>query len=94
MPGPGSWGNLAKKRVIPFKRGKKEGNKRRMAQTPDEKTYVETPFIEHLKEIGWDYVEGDMPYLTEREGFREVLLAVDDEGLLVDQAVERICERR
>ena len=48
-----------------------------MAQTPDEKTYVETPFIEHLKEIGWDYVEGDMPYLTEREGFREVLLAVD-----------------
>jgi hypothetical protein len=37
MPGPGSWGNLAKKKVIPFKRGKKEGNKSRIAQTPDER---------------------------------------------------------
>jgi len=69
MPGPGSWGNLAEKRVIPFKRGKKEGNKRRMAQTPDEKTYVEIPFIEQLKRMDWDHIEGDIvvPYLTERE---------------------------
>ena len=37
MPGPGSWGNLAEKRVIPFKGGNKEGNKRCLAQTPDEK---------------------------------------------------------
>ena len=37
MPGPGPWGNLAEKRVIPFKRGKKEGNKSRIAQTPDER---------------------------------------------------------
>ena len=41
MPGPGSWGNLAKKRVIPFKKGKKEGNRRRMAQAPDEKIYFD-----------------------------------------------------
>ena len=46
-----------------------------MAQTPDEKTYVEIPFIEHLKGIGWDHIEGDIdvPYLTERESFRDVL---------------------
>jgi len=37
-----------------------------MAQTPDEKTYVEIPFIEQLKAMGWDHVEGDIdvPYLT------------------------------
>ena len=39
-----------------------------MAQTPDEKTYVEIPFIEQLKAMGWEYIEGDIdvPYLTER----------------------------
>ncbi|MDL2122306.1 MAG: hypothetical protein LWX51_04300 [Deltaproteobacteria bacterium] len=48
-----------------------------MAQTPDEKTYVELPFIEQLKGMGWDHIEGDIdvPYLTERESFRDVLLA-------------------
>ena len=64
-----------------------------MAQTPDEKTYVKIPFIEQLKGIGWDHVEGDIdvPYLTERQSFRDVLLAgrlrkairrnnLDDEG--------------
>jgi type I restriction enzyme R subunit len=47
-----------------------------MAQSPDEKTYVETPFIEQLKAMGWDHIEGDIdvPYLTERESFRDVLL--------------------
>jgi len=47
-----------------------------MAQTPDEKTYVESPFIEQLKGMGWDHIEGDIdvPYLTERESFRDVLL--------------------
>ncbi|PXF57549.1 MAG: restriction endonuclease subunit R [Deltaproteobacteria bacterium] len=47
-----------------------------MAQSPDEKTYVEIPFIEQLKGMGWDHVEGDIdvPYLTERESFRDVLL--------------------
>jgi len=47
-----------------------------MAQTPDEKTYVEIPFIEQLKALGWDHIEGDIdvPYLTERESFRDVLL--------------------
>jgi len=41
----------------------------RTAQTPYEKTYVEIPFIEQLKGMGWDHVEGDIdvPYLTERE---------------------------
>jgi type I restriction enzyme R subunit len=47
-----------------------------MAQAPDEKTYVEMPFIEQLKEMDWDHIEGDIdvPYLTERENFRDVLL--------------------
>ena len=47
-----------------------------MTQTPDEKTYVEMPFIEQLKAMGWKHVEGDIdvPYLTERESFRDVLL--------------------
>ena len=47
-----------------------------MAQTPDEKTYVGIPFIEQLKGMGWDHIEGDIdvPYLTERESFRDVLL--------------------
>jgi type I restriction enzyme R subunit len=39
-----------------------------MAQLLDEKTYVEIPFIEQLKGMGWDHIEGDIdvPYLTER----------------------------
>ncbi len=43
---------------------------------PDEKTYVEIPFVEQLKGLGWQHVEGDIdvPYLTERENFRDVLL--------------------
>ena len=37
---------------------------------------VERPFIEHLQQLGWDYLEGDtgVPYLTERGSFRQVLL--------------------
>jgi hypothetical protein len=92
MPGPRSWGNLAKKRVIPFKRGKKEGNKSRMAQSPDEKTYVEIPFIEQLKGMGWDHIEGDIdvPYLTEREtlGIEEKQLTVR-EGTLFYPAEDK-----
>jgi type I restriction enzyme R subunit len=47
-----------------------------MAQPPDEKSYVEIPFIEQLKGLGWQYLEGDLdvPYLAERESFRDVLL--------------------
>lgn len=43
---------------------------------PDEKTYVEIPFINQLRGLGWDHIEGDIdvPYLTERESFRDVLL--------------------
>jgi len=41
-----------------------------------EYTLVERPFIEQLQTLGWDYLEGDtgVPYLTERESFRQVLL--------------------
>ena len=48
-----------------------------MAQTPEEKTYVEISIIEQLKGMCWDHVEGDIdvPYLTERESFRDVLLS-------------------
>jgi type I restriction enzyme R subunit len=37
---------------------------------------VEKPFCEQLKEMGWEWLEGDtdVPELTERENFREVLL--------------------
>ena len=37
---------------------------------------VELPFIEQLQQMGWDYLEGDtdVPYLTERENFGQVLL--------------------
>ncbi len=47
-----------------------------MTTLPDEKTYVELPFIEQLKGMGWQHIEGDIdvPYLTERESFRDVLL--------------------
>ena len=64
-----------------------------MAQSPDEKTYVEIPFIEQLEGMGWGHIEGDIdvPYLTERDSFRDVLLTarlrkaikkinLDDEG--------------
>lgn len=47
-----------------------------MAPPPDEKTYVEIPFIEQLIGLDWEHIEGaiDVPYLTERDSFREVLL--------------------
>lgn len=47
-----------------------------MAVLPHEKTYVEIPFIVQLKQMGWNHIEGDIdvPYLTERESFRDVLL--------------------
>ena len=37
---------------------------------------MEIPFIEQLKALGWDHIEGDIdvPYLTERESFRDALL--------------------
>src|SRR5438093_2448856 len=37
---------------------------------------VEKPFCAQLKAMGWQWLEGDtdVPYLTERENFREVLL--------------------
>src|ERR671915_122808 len=36
----------------------------------------EKPFCEQLKLMGWEWLEGDtdVPYLTERENFRELLL--------------------
>ena len=47
-----------------------------MAKPPDEKIYVEMPFIDQLKGMDWGHIEGDIdvPYLTERESFRDVLL--------------------
>jgi type I restriction enzyme R subunit len=42
----------------------------------NEYTQVELPFIEQLKGLGWEHIEGDIdvPYLSERESFRDVLL--------------------
>ena len=31
-----------------------------MAQTPDEKTYVEIPLVEELTGMGWNHIEGDI----------------------------------
>jgi len=57
----------------------------RTAQTPYEKTYVEIPFIEQLKGMGWDHVEGDIDvqYLTEREtlGIEEKQLTAREDTL-------------
>ncbi len=41
-----------------------------------EYVHVEQPFIDHLQRLGWDYLPGDtgVPYLTERDSFRQVLL--------------------
>jgi len=41
-----------------------------------ESDLCEKPFCEQLKLMGWEWLEGDtdVPYLTERENFREVLL--------------------
>ena len=43
---------------------------------PDERTKVELPLVGQLEAMGWSRLEGDVdvPYLTERENFREVLL--------------------
>jgi type I restriction enzyme R subunit len=42
----------------------------------DEYNKVELPLIEQLEKLGWGHLEGDVdvPYLTERDSFREVLL--------------------
>ena len=47
-----------------------------MPALPHEKTYVDIPFIEQLKQMGWNHIEGDIdvPYLTEQESFRDILL--------------------
>ena len=47
-----------------------------MTTARNELTTVELPLIQQLQGIGWDYKEGDrdVPYLTERETFRQVLL--------------------
>ncbi len=44
---------------------------------PNEYTEVEHPLITQLQSLGWQYLAGDpdVPYLTERQSFREVLLS-------------------
>lgn len=58
-----------------------------MTSLPNEYTQVELPFVEQLKAMGWEHLAGDVdvPYLTERNSFRDVLLV----GRLRD-AVRRI----
>jgi hypothetical protein len=45
-------------------------------ESSPERAKVERPLIEQLQQLGWDYLEGDtdVPYLTERENFGQVLL--------------------
>lgn len=42
----------------------------------NEYTKVEQPLLQQLADMGWEWLEGDIdvPYLTERQNFREVLL--------------------
>ncbi len=44
--------------------------------TPTEWSEVERPLLLQLAEMGWQYLPGDIdvPYLTERENFRQVVL--------------------
>ena len=53
----------------------------------NEYTKVEQPLMQQLAGMGWEWLEGDIdvPYLTERQSFREVLL-VDR----LRQAIQRI----
>jgi len=48
-----------------------------MTTAPNEYIRVELPLIQQLKGMGWSHIEGDIdvPYLTERQSFRETLLA-------------------
>ena len=48
---------LTKKRGITLKKGVIKRVTRRMAQSPDEKTYVKIPFIEQLKAMGWEHIK-------------------------------------
>jgi type I restriction enzyme R subunit len=38
---------------------------------------VELPFINQLKSLGWQYIEGswDNPQITDRENFKQVLIS-------------------
>ncbi len=47
-----------------------------MSDSGNERQAVELPLIEQLKGMGWQHIEGHtgVPYLTERQSFREVLL--------------------
>lgn len=47
-----------------------------MSDLANEREAVELPLIEQLKGMGWQHLEGHtgVPYLTERQSFREVLL--------------------
>jgi type I restriction enzyme R subunit len=47
-----------------------------MSDLPTEYTLVELPLIEQLKRMGWQHLQGDVdvPYLTERGSFRDLLL--------------------
>jgi type I restriction enzyme R subunit len=47
-----------------------------MRDLAHEREAVELPLIEQLKSMGWQHIEGQtgVPYLTERQSFREVLL--------------------
>src|ERR1044071_2682469 len=48
-----------------------------MPNQPNEYTVVEQPLIQQLTAMGWQHMEGDVevPDFTERQSFREVLLA-------------------
>ena len=44
--------------------------------TVNKYTFVEKALVEQLQALGWEHLEGDIdvPYLTDRESFRQVLL--------------------
>ncbi len=48
-----------------------------MSKIQWEYNLVERPFCEQLQTMGWSWIEGDVdvPELTERGSFREVILA-------------------
>jgi hypothetical protein len=68
-----------------------------LAKTTDEKNHVEIRFVEQIKGIGWDHIDGDfdVPYLREREtlGLEGKQLAIREDTLFYP-AEEKSCLKR
>jgi hypothetical protein len=69
-------GRFGKERVIPLKRGKKEGNKKGVWHEHLMKRPVDIPFVEQLKEMSraWNGNTGFQRYIRTCRGNRRVMI--------------------